>query len=618
MLVTQKMKAFKWRDKVFRSRILVTISGILLIEIILLNQFFTLQVKEQELYQVMSEDNHLRYAPVSPNRGLIVDRNGSVLARNRTQYHLEVTSILVEDMDSMLRELHTIIPLNGQEIDDFKQHTMHKNYFFSFRLKSGLSDLEVAQFAVNQHRFFGVEVVGDLAREYPYAEAFSHIVGYLGKPDQKTFQQVAGARSYISSVGKSGLEKLHEQNLRGKLGFRKVEVNARGRVLRTVSEQKPVAGKNVMLALDKDLQTIAYDALGDYEGAVVAMDPRNGDILAMVSKPAFNPNQFIRGMSGEAYKRLEGSGKEIFFNRALSGQYPPGSTIKPVIALAGLSHEVTSEDDYMFAGPHYSVPGHERKFKDWKKEGHGWVNLRSAIVQSCDVFFYDLSYRLGIDRLSEFFKVFGLGQLSGIDMQHEMPGVVPSRQWKREQYNHPWYPEETVITGIGQGYLLATPLQLSMMTATIANRGIRVQPRLVKAIWNKDNQAWKTKPATTIGEVEINAQHWDYVIDSMIDTVNRPNGTAYRIGRSAPYTIAGKTGTAQVYGLARDAEYEHEKIDKHLRDHALFIGFAPAKNPTIAIAVIVEHAGGGAKYAAPIARLVFDAHFNVTETASVP
>ena len=611
---------FPQHNKVFRSRLLIAIVGVILMEVILLTHLFILQVQEQNAYQLMSEDNRLRYVSMTPTRGLLYDRNGFALARNRTLYHLELTPVLVEDMDTTLQSLKDIVALDDDDIERFKSRSADLKPFHSLRLKSKLSDEESARFAINRYRFKGVDIVGDLGRVYPYHEAFSHVIGYLANPDNQDFKTLnRSERHGIRYFGKYGLEQVYETQLRGKFGLRKVEVNAEGRVLRTVSEKKPIAGENITLTLDKNLQMAAYEALDNMEGAVVAMDPRNGDILAMVSRPTFDPNQFISGMSVAAYRKLLDSEHNVFFNRALAGQYPPGSTIKPMVALAGLKHQVTSPNYYMHAGPHYVVPGYERKFKDWRKEGHGWVNLRDSITQSCDVFFYDLSYRLGIDRISTFLQDFGFGQTTGIHIRHEAPGLVPSRHWKFSRYNQPWYPEETVITGIGQGYLLTTPLQLAVATATIANRGVRVHPRFVTdSVPGQDRDMRLGSGDPIAGKIDVAAEHWDYVISGMVDAVHRPNGTAYKIGYSAPYVIAGKTGTAQVYRLADDEEYKSENIDKKLRDHALFIAFAPVDKPTIAVAVIVEHIGSGSKYAAPIARRVMDTYFGVVETAGNP
>lgn len=605
-------------DRLFKRRVVWSVGVVVFLQLILLVQIFDLQVKEQASYQTLSEENRLRVASVPPTRGLVYDRNGFALARNRTLYHLEVTPIMVDDIDRALGELAEVISLSDDEIADYKRRASKHKPFHGLRLKSKLSEQEVAKFAVNRYRFPGVDIVSGLARVYPYAESFSHVIGYLGAPSREDLHTLPRSERFnIRQFGKSGIERFYEEKLRGKTGIRKEEVNVEGRVLRAFGEREPVAGKDLLLTLDKDLQMAAYEALGDYEGAVVALDPRDGAVLAMVSKPAFNPNQFIGGISREMYRKLLADDNNVFFNRALSGQYAPGSTIKPLVALAGLKHRVASPDHYMHAGPYYVVPGYERKFRDWRKEGHGWVNLRDSIAQSCDVFFYDLSYRLGIDRMSGFFREFGLGEIAHIDIHNEMPGLVPTRSWKREHLQQAWYPEETVNIGIGQSYLLATPLQLAVMTATIAARGKQMQPHLIRATRAKNDKSWQFAAASKLRNIDLAPQHWDYVIESMIDAVHRPNGTAYRIGHSAPYTMAGKTGTVQIHQINRDEEHDANKVvEKRLRDHALFIAFAPVDNPTIAVAVIVEHVGGGSKYAAPIARRLLDRHFGVWETAA--
>ena len=602
---------------IFRRRMRVVIAGVVIMNAALVMHLFVLQLKEQEQYGMMAEDNRLHWTAVAPTRGTIYDRNGELLAGNRTIYRIEVMPAVVADMDATLQGLQEILDFRDDEIRRFRKELEEREVFQHVVLKDQLSDREVALFAVNQYRFSGVRIAGTLGRYYPQADVFAHAVGYLGKLDHRDLQRIDRSNYRNNDyIGKVGIERRYEKQLRGRSGARKVEVNAEGRVLRTVEIIKPQSGSDVKLSLDVDLQVAAYQALGDAEGAVVAVDPRNGEILVLVSKPSFDPNRFLRGMDSDFYREMIRRPYRPFFNRAISGQYPPGSIIKPVVALAGLESGVTSAHYQMNAGPYFSLPGSERRFRDWKEQGHGWVDLRTSLAQSCDVFFYDLSYRIGIDRLQEFFTRFRLGTASNVDLVGEYAGLVPSRTWKRAAYRLPWYPEETLITGIGQGYLLTTPIQLAMVAATIGSRGIMVQPRLVKEVRHLSGHGWKPTATVVTGKLDFAEQNWDLVIDGMVDAVRRPGGTAYRTGHDAPYFLAGKTGTAQVYNLGEDRKYNVQAEEKHLRDHALFIAFAPVDDPRIAVAVVVEHGGSGARVAAPVARRILDVYFDPLRTAA--
>ena len=579
--------------------------------VVLIVNLMGLQIEKRSHYSTLAENNRLRFAAITPPRGILYERNGLPVATNRTLYRLELTpSLLDGGVEATIARLQNIITLTTNSIDRFKQAAAKRSPFQSTVLKPRLTEAEIAQFTVDRHRFNGVDIVGELGRHYPYREAFSHAVGYIGLLDANDLASVdRGDYRGTRYIGKVGVEKNYEELLHGKPGMHTIEVNARGRVIREISKRRPQAGHDILLTLDRDLQTVAYNALGGYEGAVVVMDPRNGDVLALVSKPAYDPNRFFHGFTAEEYRELVSSPRRHLFHRVVLGQYPPGSIIKPLVALAGLRHNVTSPGYYLFAGPHFSIPGNTRKFHDWKPMGHGWVNLRDSIAQSCDVYFYDLAHRIGIDRLQQTFESFGLGKASGLDIAGEASGIVPSRGWKKARFGHSWFPEETVITGIGQGYLLTTPLQLAVATAIIANRGVRVSPRLVSAV-RDDKKNWKSKEPSRTNVVEASPEHWDLVINGMIDAVHRPNGTAYRIGVDAPYIMAGKTGTAQIFSISEEHRVQNiEVTEKHLMDHALFIAFAPADDPMVVITVVVEHVGSGAKYAAPIARRVLDVYF---------
>lgn len=437
-----------------------------------------------------------------------------------------------------------------------------------------------------------------------------HALGYVGRIDERDLNSLDGANyAGTSHIGKLGLEKYYEDDLHGEVGYQRVEVNATGRTLRVLDERPPLTGNNLQLTLDSSLQQLAEDLFAKERGSVVAIDPNNGEVLALVSMPSFNPNLFVSGISNEQYSALRDSSHRPLFNRALSGQYPPGSTTKPFYGLAGLEQNVIGHKQTIFCGGYYLLPNEERKYRDWKKLGHGKVDLNTAITQSCDVFFYDLAYGLGIDRMSAFMKQFGFGSRTGIDSTGEQTGLMPSREWKRGARGMPWFPGETLITGIGQGAVLVTPLQLASATGAMALQGKRFKPHLVKKIeFPAESVELEMKP-TLNGDYQVKKLlNWRHVVKGMVNVVHGIRGTAHRIAEGVSYKIAGKTGTAQVFGIAQDEEYEEEKVIKKLRDHALFIGFAPADDPKIAIAVIVENGGHGSSVAAPIARKMMDAY----------
>jgi penicillin-binding protein 2 len=477
-----------------------------------------------------------------------------------------------------------------------------------------LNDREVAQFSVNRHRFPGVEITAGLARHYPQGKVAAHILGYVSRIDEQALKSVDTSNYRgTTHVGKIGLEKSYESLLHGTVGYQQVETTAQGRVLRVLNRTSPVSGRNLYLTIDLKVQAAAEQAFGDYAGSAVAINPNNGDILAAVSLPAYDPNAFVNGIDYDDYAVLKDNEDEPLFNRTLRGQYPPGSTIKPFMGLAGLEQGITGRHSSTYCPGYYSLPGNSRKYRDWKRRGHGTVKLHSAVVQSCDVYFYDLARSLGIDRIHDYLQHFGFGRATGIDIQGELSGLLPSKEWKRRRRNEPWFPGETVITGIGQGFFLVTPMQLATATAALATNGLVMKPNTVHVEQEANRDELLPHHPQLVETITVNNQdHWDAVIKAMTDVVHSPRGTAYRIGKDSPYRIAGKTGTAQVFGLKQDEEYDAETLEKKLRDHALFIGFAPVDDPQIAVAVIVEHGGGGGAVAAPIARTIMDAYLQGT------
>ncbi|MDZ4261090.1 MAG: penicillin-binding protein 2, partial [Pseudomonadota bacterium] len=470
-----------------------------------------------------------------------------------------------------------------------------------------LNETEVARLAVNRHRFPGVEVQARLVRYYPQTALTVHAIGYVGRISEKDEQEIEAANyAATTHIGKLGVEKAYEDVLHGTVGYQRVETNAFGRMVRVLDRIEPVPGQNIVLTLDTELQRVARDAMGEEIGAVVAINPKNGEILTLVSTGDFDPNLFVNGIDRKTYKELQESPARPLFNRALQGQYPPGSTFKPFVALTGQELGVIDAEHTVFCRGWYSLKGSTHRYRDWKKEGHGTTDLKKAVTESCDVYFYELAQALGVDRLHDYLTQFGFGRRTGIDIAGEATGILPSTQWKRDTYNKPWYLGETLITGIGQGYTLTTPLQLAVTTATLANGGQYHQPHLLGSIVNaQTEQLFVPKhPSSTIKKVDN--RHWQAVIDGMINVVHSSRGTARRLDHGQPYQIAGKTGTAQVAGIKQGAKYNEDETPKHLRDHALFIAFAPADDPTIAVAVIVEHGGHGGSVAAPMAGAVID------------
>ena len=606
--LTLKDHLFETRLVMNRAIILLVFGGILLL--VLLSRLLYLQVLSHEHFTTLSEDNRVKLQPIPPNRGLIFDRNGILLAENLPSYRLEITPEQIDDMGATLDALEGILEIRDIDRSRFEKLRKRKPRFEAVPLLFHLSDAEVARFSVNRHRFPGVDITAGLARHYPLGEQAVHALGYVGRIDEQALKNLDTSNYRgTTHIGKIGIEKTYEDLLHGKVGLQQVETTAQGRVLRVLNRTPPVSGHNLYLTLDSRVQAAAEQAFGDFAGSAIAMEPHNGDILAFVSMPTYDPNPFVNGIDDAAYAALRDKDKEPLVNRALRGQYPPGSTVKPFMGLAGLEQGITGSHSSTYCPGFYMLPGNSRKFRDWKRTGHGTVDLNKSIVQSCDVFFYDLALSLGIDGIHEYLQHFGFGRKTGIDILGELPGLLPSREWKRQRRDQPWFPGETIITGIGQGFFLTTPTQLAVATAALANGGRILQPNIVHAEQEANRNALSPHQPRLVENITINNQlHWDQVIQAMIDVVHSARGTARKIGEDSPYRIAGKTGTAQVYGLKEEEEYDAEAIEEKLRDHALFIAFAPVEAPTIVVAVIVEHGGGGGSVAAPIARTILDAY----------
>ncbi|NOY16708.1 MAG: penicillin-binding protein 2 [Gammaproteobacteria bacterium] len=592
--------------RVFTARSIVT--GVLLLVLIgiLLARLFYLQVIEYDRYSTLSKNNRISVVPRAPVRGIIFDRNGIPLARNIPSYTLEVVPDQVKDMDNLLDELGKLVKLTEYDLKLFYRDVKRNAQFNTIILRSRLTDVEAARFAVNRYRFKGVDLRARLERNYPKKESAAHVVGYVGRISSRDLERVDKEKYRgINFLGKTGIESYYEDLLRGEIGFDQVETNAHGRVVRTISSTPSVPGKNIYLTLDSELQRVAEQALGDFRGAVVAIKPSTGEILAFASTPSYDPNAFINGISTADYAVLRDSPDKPLLNRALRGRYPPGSTIKPFMGLLGLKSGISPVKKTYCPG-YYRLTKGGRKFRDWKRGGHGSVNLHDAIVQSCDVYFYDLADRLGIDYMHEYLALFGFGTKTGIDLNGESSGLLPSREWKRATRNQPWYRGETVIAGIGQGYVLVTPLQLASATSALANNGIRMKPYL---LLSEEDALLARKKRNE--PVKLNSKIWRdkdlaVVKQAMIDVTDTPQGTARRIGINSPYKIAAKTGTAQVIGIKENEHYKESEVALRNRDHALFIAYAPAEKPEIAVAVIAENGGHGGSTAGPIARKVID------------
>jgi penicillin-binding protein 2 len=591
---------------------------ILLLVLMIISRVFYLTVLEHEHFTTLSKSNRLKITPIPPIRGLIYSRDGVVLAENKPTFSLEVIPEQIDDVDKLINQLKKIISIEDSDINRFKKSLKKKRRFENVALRLNLNEEEVALFAVNRHRFSGVDVVAGLNRYYPLGEELVHAIGYVARIDENDVKQLnASNYSGTTHIGKLGIEKSYESILHGNVGYQQVEVNAQGRVIRVLERSAPQPGKDLHLTIDLSLQRIAIEALKNKRGAIIAIDPVNGDILTFVSSPDYDPNKFVNGIDSKSYKALLSSKDKPLINRLTRGKYPPGSTIKPFLGLVALDNGVRQLRDESWCPGWFSLKGHEHRYRDWKKQGHGYTDLHKAITQSCDVYFYILAYELGINRIYEGLSKFGFGKQSGIDIGGEAKGLLPSREWKREALGQAWFPGETLIMGIGQGYALTTPLQLAKATASLANRGKVMRPRLVFSTSNSITNKVKALPVVAEDKITINNKtHWDIIIKSMRDVVHGVGGTAWRSGLNAKYEFAGKTGTAQVIGIAQDKVYKKDEIAEELQDHALFIAFAPVEAPRIAVAIIVENGGGGSKTAAPIARKMFDYFMNSKDLIS--
>jgi penicillin-binding protein 2 len=628
--------AFKdpWKEqRLFFSRVVAAAFVVFVLTGLLVTRLVQLQIVDYQRFSELSRGNQLKIEPLAPTRGLIYDRNGLVIAENLPTWQLVAIPEQIDDLERVLgdlEKLELIDPANRPVLVEL----IRSHRRFERVTLGNLTEVEAARFAVRRHLLQGIDIQEALVRYYPFGEAASHAIGYVGSISSADLEQIDRANYAASSqIGKTGVERSYEATLHGRAGYRQQVVNAQGRVLLDPATDSiaaedagvpggletrwPEPGDHLVVSLDMRLQVASQKAMENLRGAVIALDPRNGDVLALVSTPSFDPNRFAAGITQAEFTELNTNIDRPLFNRALGGRYPPGSTVKPFIALAALYHEAATPSDSHYCPGFFRLPGSTHRYRDWRPEGHGELDLHGAIVQSCDVYFYRLAVALEIDNIEHFLKVFGFGAATGLDISGENPGVVPSRAWKQEQFarreDQVWFPGETVITGIGQGFTQVTPLQLAHAGAMLAARGRNFPPRLLIGTENAaTREVQMLDPIAGPGIEDVAPEHWQVVHDAMVGVTTEPRGSGRAAMAGTAYTVAGKTGTAQVFTVAQDEEYDEELVDERLRDHRWFFAYAPAEAPTIAIAVIVEN-GGSTAPAAPVARAVLDAYFEMHE-----
>lgn len=606
----------------FQMRLAFAAVAVLVAFGLLLTRFVYLQVVKHEYYQTRAEDNRISVVPIQPTRGIITDRNGVVLARNFSAYTLEINPSKATSLEQTIDELATVVTIEQRDRRRFRRLLDEIRGADSVPIRSRLSEEEVARFAANRYRFPAVEIKARLFRDYPMGEIGSHVVGYMGRINERDLQRLAekdllAEYRGTQHLGRTGLEASYERELHGITGSAQVEIDAGGRPLRTIDSTPPVAGNNLILTLDARLQEVAERAFGKFRGALVAIEPASGGVLAFVSKPGFDPNLFVDGIDPQSWDGLNNDPDRPLNNRALAGAYPPGSTIKPFMALAALEYGKRTPE-YAIADPgFFTLPGVSHRWRDWKASGHGQVNLHHSIIQSCDTYYYGLGNDLGIDNIHAFFAKFGFGEKSGIDIEGERSGLLPSQAWKYRRFKQKWFAGDTISVAIGQGYWTATPMQLAFATAILANNGVAYRPHLVRQVQDARTGELRATEPERVRQIDLNPKWLALVKQAMVD-VTRPGGTAAVAGANAAYGFAGKTGTAQVVQIRQGEKYDASKLNERHRDHALFVAFAPADKPRIALGMLVENGGSGSGTAAPIARIVLDYYLLGKVPASMP
>jgi len=600
-----RLKDHERDTRLIRSRMLFGGAALIFLTMLLMFRMYYLQVVQFEHHSTLAENNRIHVQSLPPTRGMIYDRNGVLIADNRASFSLTLTRERAGDWEQVLDSIIEILELDTDSRELFEKRIRQgRRPFEPVPVMFELSEAQIARVAVNQFRLPGVEVAASLVRYYPQKEHFAHSVGYVGRINEAELKKLDPINySGTHHIGKTGIERFYEEQLHGQVGYEEVETNARGRVLRVLNRVEPISGQDIYLTLDIKLQEAAELALDGRRGAIVALDPNSGEVLAMVSQPSFDPNPFVTGISFKAYGLLRDSLDQPLFNRVLRGLYPPGSTIKPMMAIAGLDLGIVTPSTRVFDPGFFQLPNHKHRYRNWNRYGDGWVNLDLALSRSNDTYFYDLAHKMGVDRMHDYMTRFGFGQRVALDMFEETAGLMPSKEWKRSRYRQPWYPGETLILGIGQGYMQTTPLQLAQATALMASKGKWIRPHLARSVGGLQPIIDADMPADIVLRDNKN---WDAVGMGMENVLHGTRGTARKVGDSALYRIAGKSGTAQVVAIKQGERYNRDKVQERHRDHALFVAYAPAENPAIAVAVMVENGESGSGVAAPVAKQVLD------------
>ncbi|WP_339466188.1 penicillin-binding protein 2 [Pseudomonas sp. EA_65y_Pfl2_P74] len=599
------IKDHEKETRLVNKRLIACAFFVFVISCALVVRLYILQVVEFDYHSTISENNRVHVLPIPPTRGLIYDRNGVLLADNRPSYNLSITRERATNVNQELDEVINLLHLPAEDRTVFDKALKQSHHPFTpVTLFYELTEEQIAVLAVNEFRLPGLDVEPQFVRHYPFGMHFAHSIGYVGRINEKE-SKTLDSEEYrgTQSIGKTGIERFYEAQLHGHVGYEEVETNAQGRVLRVLKHTDPEPGKNIVLSLDVKLQEAAEAALGDRRGSVVALDPSSGEVLAMVSNPSFDPNLFVTGISSKEYSALRDSIDRPLFNRVLRGLYAPGSTIKPEVAIAGLDAGVVTPQTRVFDPGYYQLPDYDHKYRNWNHSGDGWVDMDAAIMRSNDTYFYDLAHKLGIDRLHDYMAMFGLGEKVSLDMFEESPGLMPSQAWKRATRRQAWYPGETVILGIGQGYMQVTPLQLAQATALIANKGVWNRPHLAKTVDGVAPVDEHPMPNIVLKD----PRDWEQVNHGMQMVMHAPRGIARAAAAGAQYRIAGKSGTAQVVAIKQGERYNREKTLERHRDNALFVGFAPAEDPKIAVSVMIENGEAGGRVAGPVVRQIMDA-----------
>ncbi|EOC1797262.1 penicillin-binding protein 2 [Vibrio fluvialis] len=601
--------------RLFRNRAVVSFVGIVLMMSILVANLYNIQVNQYQDYKTRSNDNRIKVVPIAPNRGLIYDRNGVLLAENRPVFSLEIIPEKVKNMDETIARLQQILTITPEQIAAFEKERRQTRRFNSVPLLTQLTEEEVAKFSVQQYKYPGVSVSANLKRYYPYGEVLTHVIGYVSRINDRDIERLVreGKEANYQAtrdIGKLGIERYYEDLLHGEAGYQEVEVNSRGRVIRTLKYVPPTPGKDIVLNLDIKLQLYVHSLFNGRRGSAVVLDPKDNGVLAMVSSPSYDPNAFVHGISGKEYSELLNDKDRPLVNRTTLGIYPPGSTVKPFIAVSALEEGVITPNTTRNDPGYWRIPNSKtRPFRDWLRWGHGKVDIIKALEESVDTFFYQIAYDMGIDRLSDWMMKFGFGDYTGIDITEESKANMPTRDWKMARHRTPWYQGDTIPVGIGQGYWTATPMQLAKATSVLVHHGKVIAPHLLRSTINNGEEFSTQKETEYVTYPPITGvpdKYWNMAIEGMYLVNHGKRGTARRAFQGLQYKSAGKSGTAQVFGLAEGQEYNADELAEHLRDHALFTGFAPVDDPKVIVTIVLENAGGGSSNGAPVVRQIFD------------